>query len=165
MAGFVLRNTLSEFGSVARGVCEIGPDGCLKSVVELTRIERDGAGEKHRRRRPRHEADGRRGRFDELLGFHADGFSAAAREVRGLFGKERADEKAECYIPSTVNDLVISGQARVKVLRTEAPWFGVTYREDRPRVVESIRHLIARGDYPERLWVSLSPDQKMLLSS
>jgi hypothetical protein len=59
--------------------------------------------------------------------------------------------KAECYIPSVVNDLVAAGRARVKVLRCNASWFGVTYREDRPRVLDSIRQLIARGDYPEKL--------------
>jgi hypothetical protein len=63
-----------------------------------------------------------------------------------------AELKTECYIPSTVNDLVVAGQSKVKVLRTNDSWFGVTYREDRPMVVESIRKLIARGDYPEKLW-------------
>ena len=62
------------------------------------------------------------------------------------------EQKSECYIPSTVNDLVTGGQARVKVLRSPDSWFGVTYREDRPQVVESIRQLIAKGDYPEKLW-------------
>ncbi len=62
------------------------------------------------------------------------------------------DLKSECYIPNTVGELVRAGQARVKVLRTRDSWFGVTYREDRPRVVESIRALIADGHYPERLW-------------
>jgi len=60
--------------------------------------------------------------------------------------------KSECYIPMTVGNLVRSGHARCRVLRSEAAWFGVTYREDRPLVVEGIRKLIVRGDYPERLW-------------
>ena len=62
------------------------------------------------------------------------------------------EQKTECFIPSTVNDLVIAGQAKVQVLRTNDSWFGVTYREDRPQVVESIRLLIAKGIYPEKLW-------------
>lgn len=62
------------------------------------------------------------------------------------------DEKAECYIPTVVNTLVNGRQARCKVLRTGDSWFGVTYREDRPFVIEGIRRLIARGDYPEKLW-------------
>ena len=60
--------------------------------------------------------------------------------------------KSECYIPNTVGELVRAGQARVKVLHSRDSWFGVTYREDRPRVVESIRELIAEGLYPEKLW-------------
>jgi hypothetical protein len=63
-----------------------------------------------------------------------------------------ADPKAECLIPSTVGDLVRDGQAKVKVLRTNDAWFGVTYREDRPRVIESVRALITAGVYPEKLW-------------
>jgi hypothetical protein len=66
--------------------------------------------------------------------------------------KHGREEKAECYIPHTISELVAAGQARVKVPRTGDAWFGVTYREDRPRVVEGIRQLVARGDYPERLW-------------
>ena len=60
--------------------------------------------------------------------------------------------KSECYIPATVGELVTSGQAKCKVLRTNDSWFGVTYREDRPQVVESIRQLVAQGKYPEKLW-------------
>jgi hypothetical protein len=60
--------------------------------------------------------------------------------------------KSESYLPSTVNELVLTGQARIKVLRTNDSWAGVTYREDRPRVVETIRRLVDRGDYPNRLW-------------
>ncbi len=63
-----------------------------------------------------------------------------------------SEQKSECYIPATVGDLVTAGQAKVKVLRSPDSWFGVTYREDRPQVVESIRKLIATGAYPEKLW-------------
>jgi hypothetical protein len=66
--------------------------------------------------------------------------------------KSGAELKSECYIPMTVGELVTAGQAKVKVLRSPDSWFGVTYREDRPTVVESIRKLIAKGDYPEKLW-------------
>jgi hypothetical protein len=153
MAGFILRRTLSEFGSVARGLCELGPDGYLKSIVELTRIERDGDGAKNT------DAANRVTRLtgEEIVSMNFWGFTPtvfpALRAQFAAFLEQRGqDEKVECYIPSAVNDLVVSGQARVRVLRTEAPWFGVTYRQDRPRVVESIRQLVARGDYPERLW-------------
>jgi dTDP-glucose pyrophosphorylase len=153
MAAFILRRTLSEFGSVARGVCEIGPDGCLKSVVEMTRIERDGAGVKNT------DAAGRVTRLSgeeavsmNFWGFTPSVFPALRARFAAFLEKSGRDEKAECFIPSVVNELLVSGQARVKVLRTGDPWLGVTYREDRPRVVESIRQLIARGDYPAKLW-------------
>jgi 2-keto-3-deoxy-6-phosphogluconate aldolase len=60
--------------------------------------------------------------------------------------------KSECFIPTTVNELVASGIARVKVLPTKASWFGVTYQEDKPRVKAGIRELVARCEYPEKLW-------------
>jgi NDP-sugar pyrophosphorylase family protein len=153
MAGFVLRHTLSDFGSVARGVCQAGPDGYLKSVVELTRLERDGDGAKNT------DAAGHVTPLtgEEAVSMNCWGFTPAVfPALRAAFAvfleKSGRDEKAEFYIPSAVNEWVVSGQARVKVLRTRGPWFGVTYREDRPRVAECIRQLIAQGEYPERLW-------------
>jgi NDP-sugar pyrophosphorylase family protein len=153
MAGFVLRHTLSEFGSVARGVCQSGPDGYLKSVVEMTRIERDGAGARNT------DAAGRVTKLtgEEAVSMNCWGFTPAVfpqlqAKFAAFLERSGRDEKAECYVPSAVDELVASGQARVKVLRTSGPWFGVTYKEDRPGVVESIRQLIANGDYPERLW-------------
>jgi NDP-sugar pyrophosphorylase family protein len=153
MAGFTLRQTLSEFGSVARGVCEVGLDGYLQSVVEMTRIERDGAKAKNT------DAAGRVTKLTgeetvsmNFWGFTPAVFPALRAKFAAFLEKNGQDEKTECYIPSAVNEWVVAGQARVKVLRTGAPWFGVTHREDRPRVVESIRQLVSRGDYPERLW-------------
>jgi dTDP-glucose pyrophosphorylase len=153
MAGFTLRQTLSEFGGVSRGVCEAGPDGYLKSIVEMTRVERDGAGLKN--------TDGA-GRVTPLTGEEAVSlncwgftpaiFPALRAKFAAFLEQHGRNEKAEFYIPSAINDLVASGQERVKILRTGGSWFGVTYREDRPRVMESVRQLIARGDYPERLW-------------
>jgi len=153
MVGFTLRRALSEFGTVARGVCDVLPDGYLKSIVELTRIERDGAEIRNT------DGSGRVAKLtgDEVASMNCWGFTPAIfpllrEKFSSFLARNGQDEKAECYITSTVNELVAGGQARIKVLRTEAPWFGVTYREDRPRVVESIRQLIARGEYPERLW-------------
>jgi dTDP-glucose pyrophosphorylase len=153
MVGFTLRRALSEFGSVARGVCDILPDGYLKSIVELTRIERDGAEIRNT------DSSGRVTNLsgDEVASMNFWGFTPAIfpllrEKFSSFLARNGQDEKAECYITSAVNELVAAGQVRIKVLRTEAPWFGVTYREDRPRVVESIRQLIARGEYPETLW-------------
>jgi hypothetical protein len=151
MAGFVLRNTLSDFGGVARGVCQVDENQFLQSVTELTGIERDGAGAKN-------TVEGRTARLtgDESVsmnfwGFHPALFGQLKERFAQFLKTKGGDLKAECYIPSVVNDLVAAGRARVKVLRSSGSWFGVTYREDRPRVLDSIRQLIARGDYPEKL--------------
>ncbi len=153
MVGFVLRNTLSEFGSVARGVCEVGEAGYLKSIVELTKIEKDGPGAKYT------DAAGtaRRLTGDEAVsmnmwGFNPDIFPRLRHEFTEFLKHQSQAEKSECYIPSVVGDLIRANQARCRVLRSTASWFGVTYREDRPRVVQSIRELITQGLYPEKLW-------------
>jgi NDP-sugar pyrophosphorylase family protein len=147
MVGFRLRNTLSEFGSVARGVCECDADGYLSSVTELTKVERADGGA---------VAEGRRLSGDEVVSMNMWGFTPAIfAHLEHLFADflkaSGQQQKSEFYIPTAVNELVSSRQARVKVLRTSDSWFGVTYREDRPRVVESIHQLISRGDYPETL--------------
>jgi dTDP-glucose pyrophosphorylase len=153
MVGFVLRNTLSEHGSVARGVCRLNSASFLESVVELTRIERDGEGAKYTDATGKvHPLTG-----DETVSLNIWGFTPSIfSKVATLFGsfleQHGQEEKAEFYIPSAVNTLVARGEARVKVLRTADSWFGITYREDRERVVAGIRRLIERGDYPEKLW-------------
>ncbi|MGA3334278.1 MAG: sugar phosphate nucleotidyltransferase [Terracidiphilus sp.] len=153
MVGFVLRNTLSDFGSVARGVCQVAGDGYLQHIVELTKIERDANGARNT------DAAGNVTELsgDEPVSMNMWGFTPRVfDQLRERFEKflegSAGDLKAECFIPNTVGELVQSGLARVKVLHSRDSWFGVTYREDRPRVVESIRRLIANGLYPESLW-------------
>jgi len=153
MVGFILRNTLSKFGSVARGVCRVDENNHLKSVVEMMKIEPDGGGAKNT------DAAGQITKLtgEEAVSMNFWGFTPALfpqlkTQFEAFLKKSGNELKSECYIPSTVNDLVVVGQAKVKVLRTNDFWFGVTYREDRPQVVESIRQLIAQGKYPEKLW-------------
>jgi len=153
MVGFVLRNTLSDFGSVARGVCQVSGDGYLEHIVELTKVERDGNGARNT------DAAGTVTKLtgDEPVSMNMWGFTPPVfDQLRERFEKflegNSTDLKSECYIPNTVGELVRAGRARVKVLHSRDSWFGVTYREDRPRVVESIRRLIADGLYPESLW-------------
>jgi UTP-glucose-1-phosphate uridylyltransferase len=153
MVGFVLRNTLSDFGSVARGVSQADSDGYLQSVVELTSVERDGNAAKNT------DPAGKVTRLtgDELVSMNMWGFTPAVfpqlrERFRSFLERSGSELKSENYVPSTVNELVSSGQARVKVLRTNDAWFGVTYREDRPRVVDSIAALVKKGKYPEKLW-------------
>ncbi len=153
MVGFILRNTLSDFGSVARGVCQVSDDGFLRNIVELTKVERDGNGGRNT------APDGTVTKLsgDEpvsmnMWAFTHHVFDQLRTRFEQFLQQSGTDLKAECYIPNTVGELVRDGEARVKVLRSRDSWFGVTYREDRPRVVESVRGLIASGQYPERLW-------------
>lgn len=153
MVGFVLRNTLSDFGSVARGVCDVDAQGYLRHIVELTKIEREGNGAKA----TESGTAAQRLSGDELVsmnmwGFHPSLFVHLRREFTNFMAQQGGELKSECYIPMTVGNLVRSGHARCRVLRSNAAWFGVTYREDRPLVVEGIRKLVARGDYPQKLW-------------
>ena len=153
MVGFVLKNTLSDHGSVARGVSRVDGNNYLTHIVEMMKIERDGNGAKNT------EADGQITKLtgDEAVSMNFWGFTPALfpqikEEFEKFLKRAGGEQKSECYIPATVGDLVTSGRARCKVLRSSDSWFGVTYREDRPQVVESIRRLIAQGKYPEKLW-------------
>jgi hypothetical protein len=153
MVGFVLRNTLSDFGSVARGVCQVSADGYLEHIVELTKIERDGNGARNTDTAGTvTKLNGDEPVSMNMWGFTPEVFGQLRENFEKFLESSGTDLKSECYIPNTVGELVRAGQARVKVLHSRDSWFGVTYREDRPRVVESIRRLIADGLYPERLW-------------
>lgn len=153
MVGFVLRNTLSDFGSVARGVSKADSEGYLQSVVELTNIERDGTHAKNTD--PAGKVTSLTG--DELVSMNLWGFMPSVfDQLREFFvkflEKSGTELKSECLVPSAVNELVASGKARVKVLRSNDAWFGVTYKEDRQRVVDSIAALVKKGAYPSNLW-------------
>ena len=153
MVGFVLRNTLSEFGSVARGICQVDDHAYLRTVTELTGIERNGHGA---------GSTTAQGGFQQLTGdeivslnmwgFQPSLFPFLRREFGDFLTRPACEENAEFYIPSAVAALIGGGHGRCKVLRSAAAWFGVTYREDRPLVVENIRSLVAQGEYPESLW-------------
>ncbi len=153
MVGYRVGNTLSDSGSVSRGVCEVDAENNLTNVVERTSIERK---------------DGTIYFADEngkdvaipdttpvsmnMWGFTPD-FFEYTEEAFVEFLKERGQElKSEFFIPLVVNDLIVEGKASCKVLDTPAKWFGVTYSEDRPEVVEKINQLIKDGVYPEKLY-------------
>jgi len=153
MVGFVLRNTLSEFGSVARGVCRLGPDSFLQNVVELTRIERDGAAAKYTDSAGTvHPLTGDEVVSLNLWGFQPQVFQQLEREFVQFLKTHHDNEKAEFFISTEIDQLVGRGESKVKVLRTPDSWFGITYREDRPTVVSGIERLVRNGIYPQKLW-------------
>jgi hypothetical protein len=144
MSAFRLGRTLSEHGTVARGICTVGPDGLLRGIEELTDIAR--------------REDGSIAASARILaadtpvsmnfwGFTPQVFPLLQEELVGFLAVQGQSEKAECYLPSAVADMIASQRAQVRVLPTASDWFGVTYREDRERVVSSIAALVARGYY------------------
>ena len=153
MVGYPVANTLSEFGAVSRGVCQTSRDSFLRDVVERTHIERlpDRIAWKDDK-----------GQWNDIpenslvsmnfWGFTPSFFGFLKAEFETFIQRNSQDIKAEFYIPGVVNQLILGGKATVKVLGSDDKWFGMTYRDDRPRVVRSIRELVSRGVYPEKLW-------------
>jgi len=148
MVGFTLRKTLSEHGTVARGVCQVDDTGLLKQIVEMLKIEKTGTGA----RQGDQQLTGDEAVSMNFWGFTPTLFQHLRSELEQFLKQRGHEEKSELLIPSVVNTLVTQGRATCKVLRTTSSWFGVTYKEDRPIVVESIRQLVQRGEYPEQLW-------------
>lgn len=154
LVGYRLGNTLTEHGHVARAVCTVDAAGFLVNAQERTRIERDGDA-------ARFTEDGETWYplpADTIVsmnmwGFTPDAFAELGARFPGFLAANAANlEKAEYYIPTFVADLIREGRARAKVLATGERWHGVTYAQDKPRVKDAIRDLVAAGVYPERLW-------------
>ncbi|WP_297100831.1 sugar phosphate nucleotidyltransferase [uncultured Draconibacterium sp.] len=156
MIGYHLKNTISENGSVSRGVCSIDENGFLKAVNERTHIEqtRDGIAYKEN---------------DQWISLAADttvsmnfwGFTPQLfkhLEAQFItFLEERGDElKSEFYIPFVVSEIIKSGVTQFKVLKSDAQWFGVTYSEDKAKAVKAINSLIDKNVYPAKLWQNKS---------
>jgi hypothetical protein len=144
MVGFRLANTLSEHGAVSRGVCTVGADGLLAGIEERTGILASEVGE------------GRAYAPGTTVSMNCWGFTRAflpQLDARWNAFLERSggSQTQEFYLPFAVNDLLAAGEARVRVLPTGDSWFGVTYREDKPRVQAALRSLIAEGKYPSPL--------------
>ena len=152
MVGYKLELTLSENGSVARGVCDVADDGSLKSVIEMTKLVRAGDVAENRE----DEANPNKVPLDarvsmNLWGFTPELFTELERRFPLWLAENGAKEKSEWYIPFVVDELIREGKASCKVLPTESSWFGVTYREDKPYVMAEIKKLVDAGEYPENL--------------
>jgi len=153
MVGFVLRNTLSEFGSVSRGICQSDSEDYLQHIVELTKIEKVGNQAKYTDEAGKtHSLSGDEIVSMNIWGFIPSIFNHFQRLFVAFLQAHGQEEKSEFFIPTEVNTLITQDQARVKVLSSRDSWFGVTYQEDRPQVIRDIQALIEQGVYPERLW-------------
>lgn len=153
MVGYRVGNTLSESGTVARGVCETDADGNLTGVVERTEVKRVEGKVSYKGESNQWVAiDDNSPVSMNMWGFTPDYFNYSD-DYFVKFLKENADNnKAEFFIPLLVNQLTVSGTVAVKVLDTPSKWFGVTYAEDRPEVVAKLKSLTDSGVYPTPLW-------------
>lgn len=158
MVGYRIENTLSESGSVNRGVCDTTEEGYLRSIVECEKIEKtEGAIQYKDEHGLNHEINEGTLVSMNMWGFTTDYFKYSF-EIFDEFLKKNADSlKAEYYIPSAVDELINSKKATVKVLDTPSKWIGVTYAEDKPFVVLRLNDLVKKGVYPSKLWDKSKP--------
>ena len=156
MVSYLLRNTLSENGSVARGVCVTNPDGSLHSVTERTCIEPSAAG-------AHYTEDGGKTWTElpadtpvsmNLWGFGKSFLDEAEQRFAGWLTENLPKNPLKCeyFLPTVVTELIDEHKAAVKLLRSHDKWYGVTYREDKPFVVAAIDRMTKEGLYPENLW-------------
>lgn len=152
MVGYRLDLTLSENGSVARGVCRVGANGLLEGVTEMTKLVRAGEFAENRENPEAPAQVSLDARVSmNLWGFTPDLFDELERRFPLWLEQNIAREKSEWYIPFVIDEMIREGRADCCVLPTDSSWFGVTYREDKPRVVASIAKLVQAGEYPANL--------------
>ncbi len=151
MVGYVLEKTLTENGTVSRGVCEVNADGYLIDVVERTKISRAGNVAIHTADDETVEIP-----LDAIVsmncwGFTPDIFDKAAEVFKSFLEVSGKEMKSECYLPAAVREIMDRGECTVKVYSSADSWYGVTYREDRDGVVTSLKALKTNGTYPQKL--------------
>ncbi len=153
MAGYRLGNTVTEHGSVARGVCRMDGGGYLQEVVERTAIEKDGEGGRYLENGAWVHLPGDTVVSMNMWGFHQSFLQEAEVRLPAFLDAALAKDplKGEFYLPSLVSTLLQEGKARVKVLPSPDKWYGVTYREDKPAVQAALAAQTAAGVYPEEM--------------
>ena len=153
MVGYMVKNTLSENGSVSRGVCEIKEDGTLGTIIERTKIytKEDGS--------IVFEEDGEETPLEpetvvsmNMMGFSSSTLSYYDSDLKAFLDENAGELKKEFFLPLVLNNLIQRGISCVDVLTTTEQWYGVTYPEDKPSVIESIDRKIKDGIYPTPLW-------------
>jgi hypothetical protein len=152
LIGFQIDRTLSEHGSVSRGVCKVDENGNMAEINERTQVYFKGDGVVYEEGGVETDLP-----TDTRVSMNFWGFTPAVfHQSEPMFKKfveaNENNPKAEFFIPLVADELIKTGQAAFKVIPTSSKWFGVTYKEDKPIVQESISKLVADGTYPENLW-------------
>ena len=153
MVGYPLKQTLSEHGTVSRGLCATDSGGRLKTISEITKIEKTAAGARYT------DAKGSACTLTgaEIVSMNFWGLTPAVfpqleKRFADFLQRNQSDPKAEFYLPTTLSELNERGEAAIDLLQSDDAWFGITYREDLPTAQSSIQSLIAGGRYPTPLW-------------
>ena len=152
MVGYRLKNTLSENGSVSRGVCSVNRERFLKTVVERTKIYTTDTGIAYEDTKGIHTLKPNTLVSMNFWGFHPDILKVSEKMFRSFVEVNMQNPKAEFFIPLVVNSQIQSGNVRLKVLSTDSAWFGVTYTADADIVQNALKSEVAKGVYPEHLW-------------
>ena len=155
LVGYELGKTLSEHGTVSRGICEVSANDCLTRVVERTKVKKDGINAKYLSTNEEWiPLDRKELVSTNLWGFTPYLFNYLEQLFKEFLDEHISDKKAEFFIPSAIDRLIRENKAKVSVLRSDENWVGVTHRKDKVLVEEEIRKRILSGDYPEKLWDS-----------
>ncbi|MEI6042499.1 MAG: nucleotidyltransferase [bacterium] len=152
MVGYPLNKTLSDFGSVSRGISETDENGYLKNITERTHIEKTATGARYKDGEDFRELTGNEMTSMNFFGFTPSYFNHSEGMFRTFLEENKENLKAEFFAPFVVKKLIDDEKVKVKVLSSDTEWFGITYIEDKPFVEQKIRDLIAGGVYPNSLW-------------
>jgi UTP-glucose-1-phosphate uridylyltransferase len=152
MAGYIINNTLSESGFVSRGVCRIDENNFLTNITERTKIKKINGSISYV------DNNGNAVKIPDnsivsmnFWGFTPDYFEFSKKMFADFLNKNGNNNDAEFYIPTAVNNLITNRQAEVKVLKTTAKWFGITYMQDKIQTISNIKKLIEKGEYPKKI--------------
>jgi UTP-glucose-1-phosphate uridylyltransferase len=152
LVDYRLVNTLSESGYVSRGICSVNKDNYLTDITEHKKLKRDGNEISSLTENGKIILTGNERVSMNLMGFLPSMFDHLRQQFAAFLEANYLNNSAEFFLPSAMNEVIKSGKARVKVLPTMEKWFGVTYREDREMVMNSLKELVDRGVYPTSLW-------------
>ncbi len=154
MVGYTLYNTLSEYGTVNRGVCEVDRNNNLVEVIERTRIAAQNGVVNYNvgAEEPLGVVNKNASVSMNYWGFHPSIFKEIEKGLHDFMITNSANPTAEYYIPNIVTDMIVSGKMVVRVIPTEDNWFGITYQEDKPMAIDAINKCIAEDIYPKNLW-------------
>jgi choline kinase len=150
--GYDLAKTLSENGTVSRGVCQVDGHNYLVGIAERTKVYREGDKIVYEENDQKNELPADSKVSMNFWCFHPSVFAITEKLFKEFLANNAANPKAEFFIPIIGDHLVKTGIGKILVIPTGAQWFGVTYKEDAPQVQGSLEHLVHQGEYPARLW-------------